>query len=240
MQRLVAAGISLLTVSIICLAQSPSREDLQRQIEAKSTELKALEKQFLSPSAEDKETYAAYLGRTDMGVIRLLPRATGREKVKAAEILTLRGGGAYYSFSRLTHEYGNSSDISLEQGQLAVGFAGANYGLMANLGDVPLEAVTLEDSQVRFMAAYEVPSEEPRARLEARRFSTGAMENGVLYKGRFPVEVRATYLLRSINYGGADVLVAFKVVRKDSDGSVIIIWKLLENYPVPQLARNQQ
>ncbi len=241
MKGLFTAGISLLTISMICLAQSPSREDLQRQIETKRTELKALEKAFLSPSAEDEETYAAYLGHRDMGLIRLLPRAGGKENnVKAAELLTLRGGGAYYSFSRLTHEYGYGSDISLEQGNLSVGFAGADYGLIANLGDVPLETISIEDSRAGFMAAYEVPGELARARAEAQRFSSGVTDDGVIYKGRVPAEVRSTYLLRSVNYEGTDVLVTFKVVRKDSDGSVIIVWKLLKNYPVPQLARNSQ
>ena len=38
----------------------------------------------------------------------------------------------------------------------------------------------------------------------------------------------------------ADVLVALKVVRQDTDGSLIIAWKLLQKYPAPKLARNNQ
>jgi hypothetical protein len=52
-----------------------------------------------------------------------------------------------------------------------------------------------------------------------------------------PVAVNSSYLLRSIDYSNSDVLVAFKVVRKDSDGSVILAWKLLKKYLVPELAR---
>ena len=52
--------------------------------------------------------------------------------------ITLRGGGAFYSFSRLTHEYGGGSDLALDQGQFWVGFAGTDYGFFTNLGDVPL------------------------------------------------------------------------------------------------------
>ena len=59
----------------------------------------------------------------------------------------------------------------------------------------------------------------------------------LLETSRLPVAVNGTYLLRSIDYSTSDVLVAFKVVRKDSDGSVILAWKLLKKYPVPQLAR---
>jgi hypothetical protein len=52
--------------------------------------------------------------------------------------------------------------------------------------------------------------------------------------------VKATYLLRSIDYNATDILVAFKVVRKDIDRSVIIVWKLLKKYPKPDLARTSE
>jgi hypothetical protein len=45
--------------------------------------------------------------------------------------------------------------------------------------------------------------------------------------------------LRSINYSDSDVLVAFRVLRKDTDGSLIIAWKMLKEYPVPDLARDK-
>ena len=50
--------------------------------------------------------------------------------------------------------------------------------------------------------------------------------------------MNTTYLLRSINYGESDVLVALRVVRKDTDGSVIIVWKLLKKYSAPELVQN--
>ena len=52
------------------------------------------------------------------------------------------------------------------------------------------------------------------------------------------MKLDSTYLLRSINYRSSDVLVAFKVVRIDSDGSAVLLWKLLQKYPKPQLAHN--
>jgi len=52
--------------------------------------------------------------------------------------------------------------------------------------------------------------------------------------------VNTTYLLRSIDYGTSDVLVAFRVFRKDSDGGLIIAWKLLNKFPKPELARTAQ
>jgi hypothetical protein len=57
-------------------------------------------------------------------------------------------------------------------------------------------------------------------------------------KDTLPVRADSTYLLRAIYYSRSDVLVAFRVVRVDSDGSAIILWKLLKKYSIPQLERN--
>ncbi|HMH42081.1 MAG TPA: hypothetical protein VK557_01245, partial [Pyrinomonadaceae bacterium] len=60
------------------------------------------------------------------------------------------------------------------------------------------------------------------------------------YKASVPAEVGAVYMLRSVDYDRSDLLMAFRIVRKDTDGSVIIAWKLLKKYPKPELARAVQ
>jgi hypothetical protein len=58
------------------------------------------------------------------------------------------------------------------------------------------------------------------------------------YKNRLPPVVDQTYALRSINYGTSDILVAFRVARKnETDGSLIIVWKELKRFPKPELKR---
>lgn len=44
-----------------------------------------------------------------------------------------------------------------------------------------------------------------------------------------------TYVLRSATFGKADILVAFRVIREDADGSLHILWKKIASYPVPKL-----
>jgi len=243
MKRLIVTAlffvVTLAFTTINSFAQSASREDLLKELQAKRAELQLLEKQFLAPAAEDRNAYVEFLLQPDTGLIRLLPReaydSNLNKKIKGS--LTIRGGGAYYSFARLTHEYGFGSDLELELGHFSVGFAGADYGMLVNLGDVALDEITLEHPRVRYLAAYTPPPQEATARLEARQFGQGVTVDDVLYENRLPVEKRSTYLLRSIGYSNSDVLVAFKVVRKDSDGSIILAWKLLKKYPVPELAR---
>jgi hypothetical protein len=226
----------LLTLSQSAFAQSESRDDVLKQIETKRAELTALEKKFLAPSEEDRAAFAEFLGQPDTGLIRLLPREVFDKDSK----LTIRGGGAYYSFDRLTHAYGYGSDISLQQGHLSVGFAGADYGMLVRVGDGPVDAITLDHPSVRFLSAYTAATEEPQARVEYRRFGTGTTIDGLPVKSRLPVEINTTYVLRSINYSESDVLVAFKVIGKDPDGSVTLVWKLLKKYPKPELARTNQ
>lgn len=240
---MVLTGIlaTLLLSSLTILAQTQSREDLLRQIEAKRAELNALEKIFLAPSEEDLKSHAAFLRNPDTGLIRLLPRETYDDNAnKDRERIVTRGGGAYYSFIRLTHEYGYGSDIELSGDYLSTGFAGLNYGLMTNLGDVPLESVSLATPAASIFAAYNPPSEEPKIRIEQRRFQMGADLQGSSVGRRLPLTLNSTYLVRSFNYRESDVIVAFRVVRIDTDKSAIILWKLLKKNPAPQVARTNE
>lgn len=197
-------------------------------------QLKAREAVLLAPSDEDRKTHAEFLARPDTGLVRLLPREKWDGK------LSMRGGGAYYSFARLTHEYGYGSDVELQRGQLAVGFAGADFGFMLDLGDVLLEDVSEETEAVRYMASFKTPSAEPEARAAYRQFGEreGHQVGPWTYRRGLPAVAGHTYALRSVNYRQSDVLVAFSVVRKDADGSVVMLWKLLKRYPKPTLEQN--
>lgn len=275
---------ALLLTSLTTFAQSQSREELLKEIDAKHKELAALEKRLLQPAEEDRAKYADFLKTPHTGLIRLLPREKydtsaarvtstiaapgsfsrtelshlpqGQSSTEDTSVrskadddpkwnvatstrrLTISGGGAYYSFTRKSHEYGQGSDIQLSQGELSVGFAGVNYGLMAIVGDVPLETIGLELPEVNVLASYKPPSQEPQARLEKTRFNQKTELDGLKVQRRLPLQSGSTYLLRSFDYGRSDVLVAFRVVRVDSDGSAIILYKLLKEFSPPQLARN--
>jgi hypothetical protein len=232
----------LATLSVVVSAQSSSRDDVLKDIAAKRAELQKLEDQFLSPSAEDRAAYKELLSQPDTGLIRLLPREVYDSEAynKNRKTLTIRGGGAYYSFARLTHEYGYGSDLSLDSGYLSVGFAGADYGMIIDLGEVSLDEISNDYPRVLSLLNYSPAKDLPQARVEQRQVQEGRILDGATYKGRIPVKIGTTFLLRSINYDDTDVLVAFRPVRKDTDGSLIIAWKLLKKYPKPELMRTAQ
>ena len=219
----------LLFTSLPAVAQD--RANLEREIASLKEQLKAKEKEFLEPSPQDKATFSYILNQPDAGLIRLMPRESQQNK------LLINGGGAYYSFARLTHEYGYGSDISLDRGLLSVGFAGADFGFLTSLGDVPIESVTQEHPGLDFLFHFETPSEEPKAREQYRSAGAGLRVKEFAYSNSVLARVNTTYALRSVNYRTSDILVVFRVVRKDVDGSLILAWKLLRVFPTPVLSR---
>jgi hypothetical protein len=210
-------------------AQSQDRAEARLRIESLREQIQAKERVFLAPSPEDLAAFAEFLLLPDTGLARLMPR----EKYDGN--LLIRGGGSYYSFTRLTNEYGYGSDIELQQGRLTTGFAGADFGFLTALGDVSLESVTAEHPGVRYLAEFITPSTEPEARAQQRRAGTGFEVEGLTYRSWLPATLETTYALRAVNYGGSDVLVILRTTRQDTDGSLILVWRILRKFPVPQL-----
>ena len=227
---------AILFLSLLCCgsinAQSPDRAQMLQEMTSLRERLKEIEKQYIPPAPEDRAAFASFLQQPGTGIMRLLPRE------KFDRFLAMSGGGAYYSFTRLTNEYGYGSDIGLEQDHLSVGFAGADFGILTVLGDIALDEVKSELPAVEYLSAFNPPTKRTEVDAFWRQLGTGYTINEVAYKNRVPASVDTTYVVRSISYERSDVLVAFRVVRRDADGSLIIIWKMLKKYPVTHLERS--
>ena len=249
MRRFYVAITLLLLGSLTILAQTQSRKDSRSQPEKP-------EKKSLKPSPEARLKYAEFLKAKNTGLFVLLPREKYDPQVNGRHIVSripgdkyptlgsfqwangrrsgdVRGGGAYYSFTYRTHQYSDDTQLSLEQGHFLVGFSGASYGFLTNLGDVPLESVSLNTPAVNWAATYKRATYFGDARKEYRRFGQGVVVDGITFNGRLPMVPNSTYVLRAINYMNSDVLVAFRVVEVESDGTALILWKLLKRYSTP-------
>ena len=215
-------------------------------------EPQVLTKGPLALSDRDRADHAAFLNGPNTGLIRLLPPQFSQSSLYRTPPVKINGAGAYYSFTYRSHEYGYGSDLRLTSAlvikngveqpphhELSVGFAGADFGMLRNLGTTPLETLTVDDPRADFMRAYKPPRPESEARSEYRRFQLGVTSDNATYKSRLPIQVGATYLLRSIVYDKSDVLVAFQVVRQDPDQSFIIAWKLLKQFGTPTLNKSK-
>jgi hypothetical protein len=229
LQVLLAFVGALATLVLPVPAQSQDRAEIRTRIDSLRELIQTKERIFLAPSPEDLSAFAEFLQQPDTGLARLMPR----DKYDGA--LLIRGGGAFYSFARLTNEYGHGSDIGLQQGRLTSGFAGADFGFLTNLGNVALESVTEEHPGLRYLAEFVTPSTEPEARVQQRRAGLGFEAEGFTYKSWLPASVETTYALRAINYRSSDILVILRTTRQDTDGSLILLWRILKKFPVPQL-----
>ena len=213
--------------------QRIARAKYEGEVRINFNPLSDADRAALAPPQEEAARFGAFLSQPDTGLVRLMPR----EKFEGK--LGVRGDGVYYSFAHLTHEYRYGSDLRLEQEHFASSLGGASYGFLFDLGDMALEDVTDETAPVKFLASFEPPSAEPDARKIQSRFQDGYQEGWFVYRQRVPAVVGHTYVVRSVNYHMSDVLVAFRVLRKDEEnGSMIMLWKMLRRYPVPQLARS--
>lgn len=199
-------------------------------------EPRVLKDGLLAPSVQDRVDHEDFLKQSKTGLIRLLPREVyDWQTYHTPNQIEMRGGGAYFSFSNRSHTYGYGSDLELDHNRFSVGFAGADYGMLIRLGDVPLDSIAEDDPRFIYMANYKPAHREPEARQEFVDFRTGREVDGFIYRRTVPARAQSTYLLRSINYRVGDVLVAFRVTRFDADRSAIIAWKLLKSYSTPEL-----
>ena len=215
--------------SVGAAAKEPSRGALWKDVSEQRAKLRDAEERLLAPDPGDVRAFAGFLSRPDTGLVRLLPRERGENA------LALRGGGAYYSFSRRTHEYGNGSDIELSNGALISGFAGADFGFFEETAELPLESTTSEHPAASIFSALDVPTTLAGAREVQAGSRAGTAAGRPRLLRQVGASLEQSYVLRSVNYGFSDVLVAFRVVRQDEDGSITLQWKLLKRFPTPDL-----
>ena len=120
-----------------------------------------------------------------------------------------------------------------------MGFAGFDHGFLLNLGDVPLQDVTAEHHAVRGLLDFKPALKEVDIRKEQRALWQGIEIGDFTFKSRLPAVVSNTYLLRSVSYDDSDIVVAFRVTRQDTDGSQILVFKVLKKFPAPKAERTQ-
>lgn len=152
--------------------------------------------------------------------------------------LGVRGGGSYFSFTTGSHSYNKIPQIFLgEKHDLGVGFYGDNMGLLQDLGEVPLDKVSVDDPSIAFLVNYEPP--KPIAEIKSEHTRLGHpnlwKELGFKWRGHLTyAKAGRTYLVRAISFYEADVLVVFTVLRKLPDDSLELAWRMIREYPVPE------
>jgi hypothetical protein len=189
------------------------------------------QKSLLKASPQDEASFAKFLGQSNTGLIRLLPR----EKYDYTVQMPLKGGGAYYSFNKLSHEASPWSDIKFQDGRLHAGVNELTLGLLTTLNDVPLERLDSDNPAVKQISQLALPANYAEYQDHVLRRRSGFEAGGKTYRPELPAQLNTTYLLRSTIYNRADSVIAFRVIRRDADGGITLLWKILSKLPVKKL-----
>jgi hypothetical protein len=239
--------------------------------------LTAEQKRFLAASVEDQAKFAEFLKQPNTGMIRLFPQGkfASTYTISADEpegVLPIKGGGAYYSFGRKTHEFGEWSDLCLRENVLYTGLDQQSFGLFTVLGDVPPESISLKNPEVEILQKLVPPKHFSEVAGQRQHNAAGFKVGEIHYGSAFRVIANLSYVMRSINYRrpdslsqlksprlagstsedgsaglprvpaivpqpyeGADVLIAFRVIRQDPEEGITIVWKQLKKSSAPQL-----
>jgi hypothetical protein len=225
--------IILLSVFITVFASTifaQNRQETIEQFNNLKNQAQVLERKILSPDKKDIETAM----NKNVGVFRILPRETYDNG-----LFSTRGGGAYYSFYFRIPDYGHGSDLGFEQNYLQTGFNGC--GLMTDFGEVPLGEIKRENVAANSLANYQNAKNSDSCRSDYYLASADGLKlDQTVFRSRLPAVVGHTYLVRSTVFDYYDVLVAFRIERKDADGSLVIFWKQLEQFETKQRTDEQK
>jgi hypothetical protein len=208
-----------------------SEADVIARLKKDLAEIADLQALLLAPPPDIVSKYSDFLRLPETGLVKLYPRG------KRNDVMGPRmDGGAYYSFVRRSHEYGQGNDIELdEQGLFRVGFAGADYGFFVPLGRGEIQSIQQNQEPPTWLSPsarqlwddawnYRTPADIQEVRKEQQRVQ---VQNHTVPRDG------VVYLLRSIAPRRSDILVALKVEKILGDGGVVIAWRLLNNWAVP-------
>jgi hypothetical protein len=138
------------------------------------------------------------------------------------------------------------------------------HSIMVDLGDIPVESVSLESSGVKFLEQFEPSGDIESAKEKNKELEGGITSNSFYYASMLKAKTGATYALRVIAYDNKnsiedeekistfwsrgiarlkavqreerdDLTVAFKVIRQDEEGTLTIVWKELKRKDAPTI-----
>jgi hypothetical protein len=205
------------------------------------------DQQLIAPAEADKSRYADFLRLPDTEITKILNASCleiGDVELSAGCKSGIPGYGRFYSFNHKRHLPSKLSNIQLVKGWFAAtGFL--TQGIIVSLGEVDIREISLQSEGVKFLAAF-VPAETSSgAEKQAEKIKSGIEAFSFVYKQAEKVKENTVYAIRSISYRSkiktasfdkrTDIIVIFKVLSREKDGSVVIIWRRLQSKDAPKI-----
>jgi len=148
-----------------------------------TAEQRAAIKKILTPNSEDTEKYKNFLRQSNTGLFRLFPdfgcESNGVLRVDG-DCANLVPGSWFYSFRQKDYSKDTFYDIRMKDGNLITdGFL--SQGILAALGDVPLENVSLADGGLKFLVDFKPKINSQEVKEQFLQIATGMQSDGYKY-----------------------------------------------------------
>ncbi len=224
-------------------------------------ELKKL-KISLEPNKEDLEKYKDFLKNSKTGLFRLFPdfdcefKGVIRFDGNCANFIP---GSWSYSFRTKTYPGQGFFDLRFSNEDLIADGLLAQE-ILVPLGDVSLEDTTLTSAGMKFLNEFKPEAQSQEMKKQFDRIASVIEAGGFRYAKRVKAVENMTYALRIIAYHPEnnivspvtegfnresgrflddvkrlDMTIAFRIIRKDADGSISILWKELKRQNAPKI-----
>lgn len=242
------------------------REKLPRLTEKDRKRIEAL----LTPNPEDVAANEALLDQPRTGIFRLFPNSDCESKRQIrvdGECANHVPGGSSYSF----RSGALTPDIHFNNG-LLIGEGFFSLAIVTELGDVPLLDLESSARGLAFLTGFEPSEDLLGARRQYAEIHKGIESGGKAYSNIATPKVNVTYAIRIVPYRNDnnllrrtetegitpdsavnsfqtvqadnrfDLLVAFRIVRREADGNLTVVWKELDRRKSPLItfAKNEK
>jgi hypothetical protein len=213
---------------------------------------------------QEKQTYRQFLSMPGRGIFRVLPHQAYLRPLNTVENRSQKNILDRYPFPVLGKSKGNFTPnlpLHIVKGKFQLLSGGLDYGLIAEIGDVSLEDLdvnlqTVDAKKRDILVNYQPPSKLGELLTEKRKIITGKHKNSnvdaklnntylvrnlqfqlpeVIAKNQIISRKQRRYIDQFLQMQSSDVIVAFKPVRRHSDGSYTVIWRVLQQLKDPTI-----
>lgn len=236
---------------------------LQRAIKPLYRKPTKKELKTIEPDRRFLNKYSDFLRQPNTGLTKLIADRGCADNTKIVIVseeclkYTMPGAGSSFSFRKQTYSIARLADITYTDNSFqATGVF--LHGIFVNIGDVPLERITLQTEGLKYLAEFQPESDYEKNKEIDLQLAEGIESDGFLYRRGLYIVLNTTFVLRSIAYDGKymrairgvtydefdfdkrkDVIVAFRIVEKDEQGNVTILWKKIQESDSPKIKNSE-
>lgn len=217
---------------------------------------------LLNPNPEDLAKYKDFLQNSNTGLFRMFPdfdcESQGLIRVDGP-CENFIPGSWIYSFRMKRHSELDFFDLRLSNEDL-IADSFLSQEILVPLGDLPLDNVSLTSAGMKFLNDFLPETKIKEARKQFAQIANVVEADGFRYAKRVRAVANVTYAMRIVAYRPQnniglrfgiglnrdnarylndekrfDVTLAFRIIRKDENGSISIIWKELKRRNAPKI-----